>query len=228
MTPPRTTSSKKRRCKGQAEVAIERPCPDAVPVAVSQSQGTPSHITTSPLCTTASGPSIRSTVSSTDHISFGTQSTPTKRAKLDEVFSPLKKLFDYGNDESVDHSDPSYEASSESSNDRNIDNDEGDSDNNDASDSDDESIEDDSSSSTSNNTITADGAIHPNFVATMKKDSKRVSIAPGSYVTAIVLTIELDSTTRSEATPMPPTTKPTSPTHSTTSLSVVMSLSVRP
>ena len=39
------------------------------------------------------GPSIRTTASSGDHISFGTQSTPPKRAKLDEVFTPLKKLF---------------------------------------------------------------------------------------------------------------------------------------
>jgi hypothetical protein len=61
------------------------------------------------------GPSIRTNVSSGEHIAFGSQATPTKRTKLDAIFSPLKKLFIHENDPSIDPADTSYQATTASS-----------------------------------------------------------------------------------------------------------------
>ena len=108
MVRPSSNSSKKRRRLLQSEVVLQDAKADHQTSAiVTQSQQAQSvqQITPSDSTNLASAILLRTTVSSNEHVSYGTQSTPTKRRKLDDVFTPIRTLFDHADDASDDNHD---------------------------------------------------------------------------------------------------------------------------
>jgi hypothetical protein len=146
MAPPRSTSSKKRKRLLQSEASLLPITPKVPAVITQSSQAQPSqeeeeekedqintprtsafyvtpsnnHTTTTNTSPASSAdarpPSSDNNIDTLTQITFGTQSTPTKRLELDDIFTPLKKLFDHANDLSVDNeADESYILSQSSS-----------------------------------------------------------------------------------------------------------------